>query len=184
MVETQRPTDVAVYNERSLKALDRALALSQGEFSLVLVHCNYKRLRDRVVRQLRELCANRYEIRELELPSSVTTLYTTIQTYRHSTEDVGTRERGDAEKAEDIGIENNEETKISSTHISPSPHLPVSPSPRLPVSPSPHLPISSPCPSHFRIGICRRAGRLVSLHESSPGRVSQTPALPHSRVGE
>ncbi len=131
MVETQRPTDVAVYNERSLKALDRALALSQGELSLVLVHCNYKRLRDRVVRQLRELCANRYEIRELELPSSVTTLYTTIQTYRHSTEDVGTRERGDAEKAEDIGTENNEETKISSTHISPSPHLPVSPSPHL-----------------------------------------------------
>lgn len=120
MVEAQRATDVAVYNERSLKALDRALALSQGEFSLVLVHCNYKRLRDRVLRQLRELSAHRYEIRELELPSSVTTLYTTIQTYRHSTEEAG--------QEEDIGTHKSEKKRISSTHVSPSPHLPVSPS--------------------------------------------------------
>src|SRR5919202_2189264 len=81
MVETQRPSDIGVYNERSLKALDRAIALSQGEFSLVLVRCNYKRLRERILRQLRELSENHYEIRSLDLPSSVTTLYTTIQAY-------------------------------------------------------------------------------------------------------
>jgi WD40 repeat protein/tetratricopeptide (TPR) repeat protein len=83
MVETQRPEDVAVYNERSLKALDRAIALSQGEFSLVLVYCNYKRLQKRMLQQLRALSKGRYEIRELELPSSATTLYTTIQAYSH-----------------------------------------------------------------------------------------------------
>jgi hypothetical protein len=47
------------------------------------VRCNYKRLRDRMVRRLRELAEERYTIRELTLPESVTTLYTTIQTYGH-----------------------------------------------------------------------------------------------------
>jgi len=96
MVETQRPSDVAVYNERSLKALDRAIAFSQGEFSLVLVRCNYKRLRDRILHQLRELGESRYEIRELNLPSSVTTLYTTIQA--HGFGEVGERESGRKEE--------------------------------------------------------------------------------------
>jgi WD40 repeat protein len=83
MVETQRPSQVAEYNDRSLKALDRAIALSRGEFSLVLVRCNYKRLRERMMHRLRELSNDQYEIRELELPSSVTTLYTTIQAHEH-----------------------------------------------------------------------------------------------------
>ncbi|MEW6495691.1 MAG: hypothetical protein AB1589_24705 [Cyanobacteriota bacterium] len=93
MVETLSTSDVAEYNDRSLKALDRAIAFSQGEFSLVLVRCNYKRLRERIMRQLRERCANRYEIRELDLPSSVTTLYTTIQALVQG--DTGTRRHGD-----------------------------------------------------------------------------------------
>ena len=98
MVETQQPTDVAVHNTRSLKALDRAIALSQGEFSLVLVRCNYKRLRERIVHQLRELSAGRYEICSLELPSSVTTLYTTVQAqgYGGVKQDTETRGHGDA----------------------------------------------------------------------------------------
>ncbi len=83
MVEPQRPEDIAVYNERSLNALDRAIALSRGEFSLVLVRCNYKRLRDRMLYQLRQRSEHQYQIRELVLPESVKTLYTTIQTYGH-----------------------------------------------------------------------------------------------------
>ena len=79
MVEAHRSEDVAVYNERSLNALDRAIALSQGEFSIVLVRCNYKRLRDRLLHQLRKRAENRYQIRELVLPASAKTLYTTIQ---------------------------------------------------------------------------------------------------------
>lgn len=53
MVEENR-VDVAAYNERSLNTLDRAIAFSRGEFSLVLVRCNYKRLRDRLMRELKK----------------------------------------------------------------------------------------------------------------------------------
>ncbi len=82
MVESYRPEDIAAYNEQSLNALDRAIALSRGEFSLVLVRCNYKRLRDRLLRQLRKRSNNHYNIQEIVLPESVTTLYTTIQSLR------------------------------------------------------------------------------------------------------
>ena len=81
MGEADRSQEIGVYNERSLNALDRAIALSRGEFSLVLVRCNYKRLRDRLVRDLKKRSENRYQIQELVLPSSVKTLYTTIQNY-------------------------------------------------------------------------------------------------------
>jgi len=49
----------------------------------VLVRCNYKRLRDRILQQLRKRCKHRYKIQEFVLPESVKTLYTTIQTYGH-----------------------------------------------------------------------------------------------------
>jgi len=83
MVELQPPVDIAVYNEGSLKALHRALALSQGEFSLVLVRCNYKLLREQILQRLRELSQDKYTIRELELSPSAKTLFTTIQNYEH-----------------------------------------------------------------------------------------------------
>ncbi|NEQ68420.1 MAG: hypothetical protein F6K21_23550 [Symploca sp. SIO2D2] len=85
MVEAKQLADIATYNQRSLKALDRALFFSQGEFSLVLVRCNYHSLQQRVLEDLQELAKGRYTIRELELPSSATTLYTTIQNYEHRT---------------------------------------------------------------------------------------------------
>ncbi|HEY9902537.1 MAG TPA: hypothetical protein V6D43_08925 [Candidatus Sericytochromatia bacterium] len=81
MGEAERSEDVTVYNERSLNALDRAIAFSRGEFSLVLVRCNYKRLRDRLLHELRKRSKDRYQIQELVLPSSAKTLYTTIQAY-------------------------------------------------------------------------------------------------------
>jgi hypothetical protein len=55
----------------------RAIRLSQGQFRLILVRCNYAALRDRMVQRLRELSP--IPIRELVLPESVKTLYTTIQ---------------------------------------------------------------------------------------------------------
>jgi len=85
MVESKQLADIGAYNQRSLKALDRALFFSQGEFSLVLVRCNYQSLQQRVLRRLRKQAQDRYTIRELELPSSATTLYTTIQNYEHRT---------------------------------------------------------------------------------------------------
>ncbi|MBD0347061.1 MAG: hypothetical protein ICV63_19995, partial [Coleofasciculus sp. Co-bin14] len=105
MVETRRSQDVAVYNERSLKALDRAIALSLGEFSLVLVRCNYQRLRERMVQQLQELSKHRYKVRDVVLPESATTLYTTIKAYRHCNEDTLTQGHGDTKNVEDAGTQ-------------------------------------------------------------------------------
>ncbi|MGQ4648746.1 WD40 domain-containing protein [Lyngbya aestuarii] len=83
MVELQPPVDIALYNEGSLKALHRALALSQGEFSLVLVRCNYKLLQQQILQELQKLSQDKYTIRELELPPTAKTLFTTIQNYEH-----------------------------------------------------------------------------------------------------
>ena len=69
--------NVALYNEKSLSALVRAIALSQGNFKLILARSNYGALRDRMVQRLRELSP--VEIRELVLPKSVESLYTAIQ---------------------------------------------------------------------------------------------------------
>jgi hypothetical protein len=77
MTDLHQPEDIAAYNESSLKALVRAIRLSQGQFSLILVRCNYAALRDRMAQRLRELSP--IPIRELVLPESVKTLYTTIQ---------------------------------------------------------------------------------------------------------
>jgi len=77
MTNLHQPEDVAVKNEKSLKALVRATTLSQGHFSLILARCNYATVRDRIVQRLRELSP--IKIRELVLPESVKTLYTTIE---------------------------------------------------------------------------------------------------------
>ncbi len=77
MSNPHQPEDVAAYNESSLKALVRAITLSQGQFRLILVRCNYGALRDRIVQRLRELSP--VKIREIVLPESVKSLYTTIK---------------------------------------------------------------------------------------------------------
>ena len=64
-------------NEQSLKVLHRAISFSQGQFSLILARCNYASLRDRVTADLHNSVS--VEIRELHLPTSVRTLYKTIQ---------------------------------------------------------------------------------------------------------
>lgn len=78
MVNHNRPEDAMAENERSLNTLMRAIAFSQGQFSLILVNCNYLKLREQILPQVRELV--KVEICELILPESTTTLYTTIQT--------------------------------------------------------------------------------------------------------
>lgn len=52
--------------------------MSQGQFSLILLRCNYSAMREETVRKLRE--DSGIEIREIFLPPSVKTLYTTIET--------------------------------------------------------------------------------------------------------
>lgn len=65
-------------NIQSLRRLARAITLSQGQFSLILVCCNYPHSREQVVKQLRQL--SEVDIQELSLSPSVQTLYTTIVT--------------------------------------------------------------------------------------------------------
>ena len=68
--------DSAKYNERSFSTLIRALRLSQGYFSFVLVNCNSLALRQEIVDRLQATCA--VKPRQLFLPESATTLYRTI----------------------------------------------------------------------------------------------------------
>ena len=77
MNNPHQPKDVVADNESSLKALVRAIRLSQGQFRLILARCNYAALRERMVQRLRELSP--VQIRELVLPHSVKTLYTSIK---------------------------------------------------------------------------------------------------------
>ena len=68
--------DSAKYNERSFSTLIRALRLSQGYFSFILVNCNSLALRQQIVDRLQANCA--VQPRQLFLPESATTLYRTI----------------------------------------------------------------------------------------------------------
>jgi WD40 repeat protein len=76
MTESERPEALFPFNERSLSTLLRALTLSEGNFALILVRCNYHIGRLQMWQQLQA----RYSqpLQELVLPKSTTTLFTTI----------------------------------------------------------------------------------------------------------
>ncbi len=77
MSNFQSPEDVAAYNKRSLKTLVRSIALSQGQFSIVLVRCNYAWVAEQMLAQLKLNSA--IQLEEIYLPESIKTLYTTVQ---------------------------------------------------------------------------------------------------------
>ena len=88
MKNSQQPKDITRYNERSLSTLARAITLARGRFSLIVVRCNYRRLREELLQRLREKCLEMYgemygntplQFREFVLPKSAKTLYTAIQ---------------------------------------------------------------------------------------------------------
>lgn len=101
MAKLETREDARIYNERSLKALLRAIALSKGTFSLILVRCNYYQLREEIVQQLRSQgidsqtttnadtstaeargaapAENHPGFREIYLDPNVRTLYTTMK---------------------------------------------------------------------------------------------------------
>jgi len=76
MTDAQPPEEILI-NDRALNKLIRAITLSQGNFSLILVRCNYGSLRDQVVQRLKAQCP--VALHELHLPASTKTLYTTIR---------------------------------------------------------------------------------------------------------
>ncbi|MEG3841863.1 hypothetical protein [Microcoleus sp. herbarium14] len=74
--ENTAANDSAKYNERSFSTLMRAFRLSQGYSSFVLVNCNSLALRQEIVDRLEATCPQKP--RQLFLPKSATTLYSTI----------------------------------------------------------------------------------------------------------
>ncbi|AFZ15098.1 WD40 repeat-containing protein [Crinalium epipsammum PCC 9333] len=72
MNESQQPKEIQIKNARSLKTLARAIAISQGRFTLILVQCNYADLRSQILGQLQS--QNLGDIREIFLPQSANKL--------------------------------------------------------------------------------------------------------------
>ncbi|MCC5652104.1 hypothetical protein LC609_20230 [Nostoc sp. XA013] len=77
MSNQQEPENLSFDNEHSLQTLVRTITFSQGEFSLILLRCNYAALRQRMVERLHQLSP--IHISEIILPASVKTLYTNIR---------------------------------------------------------------------------------------------------------
>ncbi len=69
--------NVSDRNAKSLRTLSRAIEFSQGQFSLILVRCDYAHLRSQIIAQLQASCP--IPITTLVLPDSAKTLFTKIQ---------------------------------------------------------------------------------------------------------
>ena len=78
MSKLRQSEDIAAYNQESLEALAQAIELSQGQFSLILVRCNYASVREQIIQQLQKESA--IKIETLAINKSVRTLYSTIKT--------------------------------------------------------------------------------------------------------
>ncbi|MBG1245159.1 nSTAND1 domain-containing NTPase [Nostoc sp. NZL] len=78
MVERHPQADIRAANERALRSLGRAIALSSGQFSLVLVCCNYRVLQERMLQRLEELSSGVHHIQKVVLPHNARSLYTSI----------------------------------------------------------------------------------------------------------
>lgn len=88
---SQQLDDIVALNQKALERLARAIALSQGQFSLVFVRCNYQQLQAEMLQQLQaqilpELLGStpspdyhQGKVCTLTLPPRATTLYSTIQ---------------------------------------------------------------------------------------------------------
>ncbi|MBD2342991.1 WD40 domain-containing protein [Anabaena subtropica] len=77
MNQCEITTAIANNNEHSLQRLIRAIKLSKGEFSLILVRCNYQQLRERMRDNIRNFSKD-INVRELYIQPSITALHTTI----------------------------------------------------------------------------------------------------------
>jgi WD40 repeat protein/tetratricopeptide (TPR) repeat protein len=77
MSENTTLTDIAISNQHSLKRLIRAIALSKGQFSLILVRCNYTELCKQVLDNIRSQTKD-VNLREVFLSPSTKALHTTI----------------------------------------------------------------------------------------------------------
>ncbi|MCW6038360.1 hypothetical protein K4A83_19080 [Spirulina subsalsa FACHB-351] len=80
MSESTVPDPTSENNQRSLSTLLRAIAFSQEQFTLILLRCNYQSLRQEMWEQLQGMIseANPLYLYPIDLPSRVSTLFTTL----------------------------------------------------------------------------------------------------------
>ncbi len=76
MAEAQPPSDIVSGNQVALRSLQRAIAFSQGQFSLVLVCCNYLHQQEGIIQQIQE---NHPHIQKVILEPNAISLYRTIK---------------------------------------------------------------------------------------------------------
>ncbi|MEL7316026.1 MAG: sugar-binding protein, partial [Cyanobacteria bacterium J06559_3] len=74
---TSKPPPLSPQNQDSLNTLMRSLERSQGMFSLILVRCNYRRIRERILATLKPRLS--FLLREICLTPQTKTLFTAIQ---------------------------------------------------------------------------------------------------------
>ncbi|MEM7555317.1 MAG: hypothetical protein AAF378_14675 [Cyanobacteria bacterium P01_A01_bin.84] len=77
MKEEQFAATNAIQNQRSTQRLVRSIELSEGQFALILVRCNYQQLREQVLQNLRNITSYIY-VRELTLSPESKALHTAI----------------------------------------------------------------------------------------------------------
>ena len=77
MINLAHPADADDYNQQSVKRLVRTLTLSQGDFTLILAHCNYQALQAYVVEQLQ--LSSAVSITSITLDAVEQTLFTATQ---------------------------------------------------------------------------------------------------------
>lgn len=75
---SQISTVLSSLNQSSLRRLVRALTLGQGQFGLIIINCNYKALREKVLQQIQEQLLA-YRIENIFIPKVAESLYRTIQ---------------------------------------------------------------------------------------------------------
>lgn len=78
MREQGQLEEIAVYNERSLSTLARAITLSEGHFALILVRCNYEMCKQQMWQRLQTL--TKISLRSLVLPPSIKSLLSSVFT--------------------------------------------------------------------------------------------------------
>ncbi|NEQ07307.1 MULTISPECIES: tetratricopeptide repeat protein [unclassified Moorena] len=77
MINSPLLEPVATHHRDAVEELAWAIAASEGQFLLMLAHCNYAKWRKRVVRRLHKISS--VPIREVFLDQSACTLYTTLR---------------------------------------------------------------------------------------------------------
>ncbi|WP_418006167.1 hypothetical protein [Nostoc piscinale] len=75
MVEHSQ-ADIKSANERALRSLSRAISLSRGQFSVVLVCCNYRVLQTQILQKLEASASS--SVKQLVIPQNARSLYSTI----------------------------------------------------------------------------------------------------------